>query len=86
MKFGTVMQIGPLQGTYRWNFEFSKIQDGGDRQLEKSQKSRYLRNGLTDLYEIWHANAKWSVNGSDRYKIWILQIQDGGRPPFWKNR
>jgi len=21
--------------------------------LEKSQKSRYLRNGLTDLYEIW---------------------------------
>jgi len=41
------------------NFEFLKIQDGGDRHLEKSQKSRYLRNGLTDLYEIWYADAKW---------------------------
>jgi len=36
-----------------------KIQDGGGRYLEKSQKSRYLRNGLTDLYEIWYADAKW---------------------------
>ena len=26
---------------------------------KKSQKSRYLRNGLTDLYEIWYADAKW---------------------------
>ena len=25
----------------------------------KSQKSRYLRNGLTDLYDIWYADAKW---------------------------
>ena len=27
----------------------------------KSQKSRYLRNGLslTDLYEIWYADAQW---------------------------
>jgi len=25
--------------------------------LEKSQKSRYLRNNLTDLYEIWYAVA-----------------------------
>ena len=25
----------------------------------KSQKSRYLRNGLTDLYEIWYGDAKW---------------------------
>jgi len=29
------------------------------RHLEKSQKSRYLRNGLTDLYEIWYGDAKW---------------------------
>jgi len=35
-----------------------KIQNGGGRHLEKSQKSRYLRNGLTDLYEIWCAGAK----------------------------
>jgi len=25
----------------------------------KSQKSRYLHNDLTDLYEIWYADAKW---------------------------
>ena len=25
----------------------------------KSQKLRYLRNGLTNLYEIWYADAKW---------------------------
>jgi len=25
----------------------------------KSQKLRYIRNGLTDLYEIWYADAKW---------------------------
>ena len=29
------------------------------RHLEKSQKLPYLRNGLTDLYEIWYAGAKW---------------------------
>jgi len=34
------------------DFEFLKIQDGGGRHLEKSQKSRHLRNGLIDLYEI----------------------------------
>jgi len=28
--------------------------------LKKSQKSQYLRNGLTDLYEIWCADAKWA--------------------------
>jgi len=28
--------------------------------MQKSQKSRYLRKGLTDLYEIWFAHAKWA--------------------------
>jgi len=36
MKFGMVMQIAPLQGTVRWNFEFLQNQDGGGRYLEKS--------------------------------------------------
>jgi len=30
-----------------------KIQNGGGRNLEESQKLRYIRYGLTDLYEIW---------------------------------
>jgi len=33
-------------------------QDGGSH-LEKSQKSLYHSNGLTDLREIWHDYAKW---------------------------
>jgi len=36
-----------------------KIKDGGSRHLEKSQKGQYLRNSLTDLYEIRYAGAKW---------------------------
>jgi len=27
--------------------------------LKITKKSRYIRNGLTDLYEIWYAGAKW---------------------------
>jgi len=53
MKFGTVTQIGPLQGTYSQNFEFFK------NHLEKPQKSRYHNNGLTDLRKILRDYAKW---------------------------
>jgi len=52
--------LDPSSGSTRLNLEFLKIQDGGGRHPEKkSQKSRYLRNGLTDRYEIWYADAKW---------------------------
>ena len=54
-----MMQIGPLQGTDGWYTKFLKNPDGGGRYLEKSQKSWYHRNGLTDLDEIWYASAKW---------------------------
>jgi len=43
-----------------------KIQDGGGRHLEKSQKMQYVRKGLTDLYEIWFGGANGSLNRSDR--------------------
>jgi len=61
MKCGKVTNIGPMLHKYRQKFEFLKIQDGGGggRHLEKSQKSRYLRNGLTDLYYLVRY-AKWS--------------------------
>ena len=49
----------------------------------KLQKSRYLRNGLTDLYEIWYADAKIGLLTAPAVKkIRILKIEDGGRPPF----
>jgi len=66
MKFGTVTQIGHLQGTYRQNFEFFKNQDCGGRHLEKPQKSRYHNNGLADLRDIWHDYAKWALNRPGR--------------------
>jgi len=51
----------PLPADQSLKFRILKIQHGGGRHLEKSQKkSRYLRNGLTDLHEIWHAYAKWA--------------------------
>jgi len=51
MKFSMMTHISPWHRMNRKIFEFLKIQDGGGRHLEKSQKSRYLCNGLTDLYE-----------------------------------
>jgi len=38
------------------NFWKSKI---ATATILKSQKLRYLRNGLTDLYELWYADATW---------------------------
>jgi len=58
MKFGTLTQIGPIQGADRENFQFFKNQDGGGSHLEKSQKSRFHSNGFTDVREIWHDYAK----------------------------
>ena len=55
MKFGVLTHIGPLHRIDRYNFEFLKIQDGGSLHLENHKN----RNGLTDLYEIWYADAKW---------------------------
>jgi len=49
MKFATVMQIGLYRGRTVEILIF----------FLKSQKSRYLLNGLTDIYEIWHDYAKW---------------------------
>jgi len=51
--------VEPWQRINHLNFEYLKIKDGGGCYLEKSQKSRYLHNGLTDLYEICYADAKW---------------------------
>jgi len=57
MKFSTLTDAyWPLAPDQLIKFSILKIQDSGSRHLEKSQKSRYLRNGLTDLYEIWFAS------------------------------
>ena len=58
MKFGKVTQIGHLQGKYHLNFEFFKNQDGGDRYLEKPQKSRYhkQRIGRSSQTLAWLCN------------------------------
>jgi len=56
MKFGTVTQIAerPLKFRIVENLRWRR-----QPFFKKSQKLRYLRNGLTDLYEIWYDGAKW---------------------------
>jgi len=66
MKFSMMTHIGPLQWKGRQNFEFLKIQDRGSQHAKNHKKSRYIRNGLTDLYKIWYAGQNGSLNHSDR--------------------
>ena len=56
------------QKTYNFPYpsEFLKIQFDDGRHLEQSQKSRYLRIGLTNLYEIWSLMQNGSLNRCDR--------------------
>ena len=51
------MHIGHPEGTVGYFFQIFKIQDVGGRHFEKNVKSPYIRNDLTDLYEIWEGNA-----------------------------
>jgi len=60
MKFGTMTQIGHLQGTYRQNFEFFKNQDGGGRHLEKPQN----RDITTRNWQIFAKFGRIMQNGS----------------------
>ena len=71
MKFGMLTHIGPWQRINRYNVEFLKIQDGSGRHLEKSQKSRYLHNGLTDFYETWYRGAKCISQPLRPLRNWI---------------
>jgi len=60
--FDEILHAGadcPLTGGRSLKLAIFKKQDGGGSHLEKSQKSRYYSNGLTDLREIWHDYAKW---------------------------
>jgi len=52
-----------------------KMADG--RHLEKSQKSQYFHNRLTDVDEIWHGDAPGPSAGDQP-----LNFQDSRRPPF----
>ena len=70
IKFGTVTQIGPLQGTDHQNFEFLKIGDGGGCHLENhkiaiSQQridwsswnfSRLCKMGLLTIHTVKNLN------------------------------
>jgi len=48
------------------------------RHFEKTVKSPYLSNRLTDFDEIWHAGADWSPTEDRSLKFPIFQKQDGG--------
>ena len=42
----------------------------------------YIRNGSTDLHEIWQDDALCVSELDRKLKFPILKIQDGGQPPF----
>ena len=55
----------------------------------KNQKNHKNRDISTTVWLIFMKFCRLvpngSLNSSDRQIIWISQIQDGGRPPFWKS-
>jgi len=59
-----------------------KIQNGGGRHLEKSQKRDISVTILPIFIKFGTLMQNVSLNRSDHYNIVISQIQDGGRPPF----
>ena len=48
------------------------------RHFEKTVKSLYLCNRLTDFDEIWYSDAHWTGTADVPLKFRILKIQDGG--------
>jgi len=54
MKFGTMMHISPLDSISQYNLRIVKIQNG-----KLFFKPLCLKNCLTDLIEIWYADAHW---------------------------
>jgi len=47
--------------------------------------SLYLSRGLSDFNEIWCATADFDSKTVTWQSIKIVQIQNGGRPPYWKS-
>ena len=68
----TVTHIGPLQFRILENPRWRRPPSW------KSQKSRYLRNGLTNLYEIWYRMVV--QNGSQR----LRQLKMNFKNPRWR--
>jgi len=60
------------------------IQDGRGRHFEKTVKSPYLCNRLTDFDEIWHADADWPPTGGISLKFSIFQKPRWRRQPSLK--
>jgi len=61
MTFNTMTHIGLWHRMNCKNFEFLKIQYmAAAAVLKNHKKSRHLRNGLTNVYEILYADAQWA--------------------------
>jgi len=56
VKFGTMTQFEPLEGSTVINLKYQKSKMPAAVILE-IEKSPYLGNGLTDRHEIWQVDA-----------------------------
>ena len=63
------------------NFEFHKSKMADGRHFEKTVKSLYLCNGLTDFDEIWHDDAYWPLTADLWLKFRIFENPKWRRPP-----
>jgi len=59
MKFGTMTILAPYSGSTVKILNFGKFKMAAAAILKITKKTRYLRSGLTAVYEIWYADAKW---------------------------
>jgi len=48
------------------------------RHFEKTVKSLYLCNRLTDFGEIWYSDAYWPLTANLSLQFRIFEIQNGG--------
>ena len=61
-----------------------QIQDGDGRHFEKTVKSLYLWNRLTDFDKIWYSDTHGAPTANLSLKFWIFENPKWRRPPSWK--
>jgi len=84
-KSGTTIAYRPSSSYRGWSQQApnkSKMADG--RHFEKTVKSPYLCNRLTDFDEIWHGDAYWTPAANQPLKFRIFENPRWQRPPSWK--
>ena len=79
-------KMGLLTAPTVKNFEFHKSKMADGRHFEKTVKSPYLCNRLTDFDEIWHDDAYWPPAAERSLKFRIFENSRWRQPPYGKSQ